>query len=491
MERRSCFDRVDVTVKDPSAAIRVQHDSPTLSRWIPSILAIAILVRTLCTCLIVRNMTNGATDPANCSDDTAASTFDAALPPVEASSSSTSASPPVLAVVVPQVLDRCSVRWRNGELLRAEIIEIRPSRSYLSKMNRKRKCDESSSSSAAMAAAAAVDPSLLTNPDDIDYYVHYVGHDRRLDEWIAYGAIQPGSLQRGGALSTASAVAGGGGGLAEQQPHDLNLLQQHSGLPMRRRSSGALNTASSFDAGGSGGVSSGGGSFHGSDDGVINSGGGGNWHAPDPSYEREHEETTKVKNVERIIMGRHAVQCWYYSQFPEAYHNLPVLYVCEFCLSYMKKLRTYRSHMCTCPVRHPPGRRIYQEGDLSVYEIDGKDNKAFCQKLCLIAKLFLDHKTLYYDVNPFLFYVVCLDDIKGSRMVGYFSKEKVSDQGYNLACILTLPQYQTRGYGKFIIRCVRDGRSDKASYNLQEEPNPPSSTKISHNPFYFLACRTN
>jgi hypothetical protein len=29
--------------------------------------------------------------------------------------------------------------------------------------------------------------------------------------------------------------------------------------------------------------------------------------------------------------------------------------------------------------------------------------------------------------------------------------DQVSEQGYNLACILTLPQYQKAGYGKFII----------------------------------------
>jgi GNAT superfamily N-acetyltransferase len=35
--------------------------------------------------------------------------------------------------------------------------------------------------------------------------------------------------------------------------------------------------------------------------------------------------------------------------------------------------------------------------------------------------------------------------------VGYFSKEKNSEEGYNLACILTLPCYQKKGYGKFLI----------------------------------------
>ena len=33
----------------------------------------------------------------------------------------------------------------------------------------------------------------------------------------------------------------------------------------------------------------------------------------------------------------------------------------------------------------------------------------------------------------------------------YFSKEKQSDEGCNLACILALPPYQRKGYGKFLI----------------------------------------
>eukprot|EP01043_Picozoa_sp_COSAG02_P009450 COSAG02_NODE_321_length_24780_cov_11.623962_4_plen_85_part_00 len=36
-------------------------------------------------------------------------------------------------------------------------------------------------------------------------------------------------------------------------------------------------------------------------------------------------------------------------------------------------------------------------------------------------------------------------------MIGYFSKEKFSADDYNLACILTLPPYQRKGFGKFII----------------------------------------
>ena len=52
--------------------------------------------------------------------------------------------------------------------------------------------------------------------------------------------------------------------------------------------------------------------------------------------------------------------------------------------------------------------------------MDGKTNKIYCQNLCLLAKLFLDHKTLYYDVDPFLFYVVTEVDELGYHAVRIF-----------------------------------------------------------------------
>lgn len=162
---------------------------------------------------------------------------------------------------------------------------------------------------------------------------------------------------------------------------------------------------------------------------------GGNFHghSGDPSlaaYEREHEEATKVKNIDKIVMGEWEVEAWYFSPFPPAYCDIDTLYVCEYCLSYMKHRKTYRRHLENPPPqcgtqRRPPGREIYRQDDISVYEIDGKEEVSYCQKLCLLAKLFLDHKTLYFETSPFLFYAVTKVDEKGSHIVGYFSKEKV------------------------------------------------------------------
>jgi histone acetyltransferase MYST1 len=127
------------------------------------------------------------------------------------------------------------------------------------------------------------------------------------------------------------------------------------------------------------------------------------------------------------------------------------LYVCEFTLNFFPTRAQLLRHLDKVKMRRPPGDEIYRNGDISIFEIDGHREKIFCQNLCFLAKLFLDHKTLYYDVDLFLFYVLCECDERGAHMVGYFSKEKKSEQGYNLACILTLPAYQRKGYGKALI----------------------------------------
>ncbi|XP_058260411.1 histone acetyltransferase KAT7a isoform X1 [Hemibagrus wyckioides] len=155
--------------------------------------------------------------------------------------------------------------------------------------------------------------------------------------------------------------------------------------------------------------------------------------------------------IKTIVFGCYELDTWYHSPYPEEYARLGRLYMCEFCLKYMKSQTILRRHMAKCVWKHPPGDEIYRKGAISVFEVDGKKNKIYCQNLCLLAKLFLDHKTLYYDVEPFLFYVMTEADNTGCHLVGYFSKEKNSFLNYNVSCILTMPQYMRQGYGKMLI----------------------------------------
>uniref|UniRef100_A0A674N8S2 Histone acetyltransferase n=1 Tax=Takifugu rubripes TaxID=31033 RepID=A0A674N8S2_TAKRU len=155
--------------------------------------------------------------------------------------------------------------------------------------------------------------------------------------------------------------------------------------------------------------------------------------------------------IKTILFGRYELDTWYHSPYPEEYARLGRLYICEFCLKYMKSQTILRRHMAKCVWKHPPGDEVYRKGSISVFEVDGKKNKIYCQNLCLLAKLFLDHKTLYYDVEPFLFYVMTEADNTGCHLVGYFSKEKNSFLNYNVSCILTMPQYMRQGFGKMLI----------------------------------------
>ncbi|VDN97153.1 unnamed protein product [Rodentolepis nana] len=153
----------------------------------------------------------------------------------------------------------------------------------------------------------------------------------------------------------------------------------------------------------------------------------------------------------RIQIGKYCIETWYSAPYPSEYARLNLLYVCEYCLKYFKTADVYKRHMAKCQCYYPPGNEIYRCDNISVFEVDGQMSKLYCQQLCILAKLFLDHKTLYYDVEPFLFYVVTIHDPReGYHLVGYFSKEKRS-QKFNLSCIMILPPYQKQAFGRFLI----------------------------------------
>ena len=163
------------------------------------------------------------------------------------------------------------------------------------------------------------------------------------------------------------------------------------------------------------------------------------------------DAVTRMKNVELIELGRHRIRPWYFSPYPQELTSADCIYICEFCLKFLKSRHCLERHLTKCNFKYPPGNEIYRKDSISFFEIDGRKNKNYSQNLCLLAKLFLDHKTLYYDTDPFLFYVMCECDNRGYHIVGYFSKEKESSEDYNVACILTLPPYQRKGYGKLLI----------------------------------------
>jgi len=380
----------------------------------------------------------------------------------------------------PEIGDKCEVVFREIHRLRAEIIERRPlcsSRNENSKSSilvasendqtttntlKKRKRNTKNGKPVTQKELSEKYPT-----EKIEYYIHYDNHDRRLDEWVTADRFFWNTLERNPT-----------GGSHHHGGHPAVGASTHTTAPKtgskvgRRRKSATATTStlaleiSNPDAMPSAAVVA--------ETPTTPRTTGGNWRPTAANglqeLEREHHEITKVKNIDKIYIGGAEVDCWYYSPYPDEYQPSKMLYVCEFTLKYMRKRKTFLKHKSSCPHRTPPGREIYRERGLSVYEIDGKEHRVYCQNLCLLAKLFLDHKTLYYDVDPFYFYIVCSVDDSGAHIVGYFSKEKVSNEGYNLACILTFPQHQQHGYGKFIISLSYELSKREGKVGSPEKP---------------------
>lgn len=262
------------------------------------------------------------------------------------------------------------------------------------------------------------------------YYIHYRELDKRLDEWLSASNVTSKVDKTDRIHRVGSGGSGGSGMLPEDSTQKMTRRQKRQYAEINHLSPSVEDLP-----------------------------------PMDQYLEKEHQEKTKVKNIQVIELGRHEIDTWYFSPYPEPHSSCQKLYICEYTLKYFRKKKTLLRHMAKCPLRCPPGDEIYRSPprpgeyagasytnpQISMFEVDGKKAKVYCQNLCLLSKLFLDHKTLYYDVDPFLFYVLCEVDTDGHHIVGYFSKEKDSAEGNNLACILILPPYQRKGYGRFLI----------------------------------------
>ncbi|KAJ5653647.1 hypothetical protein N7490_000650 [Penicillium lividum] len=138
-------------------------------------------------------------------------------------------------------------------------------------------------------------------------------------------------------------------------------------------------------------------------------------------------EIHRVRNLTRLQMGKYDIEPWYFSPYPDSFSDVDLVYIDEFCLSYFDNQRSFERHRAKCTLVHPPGNEIYRDDNISFFEVDGRRQRTWCRNLCLLSKLFLDHKTLYYDVDPFMFYCMCTRDETGCHL------------------------YQRRGFGRLLI----------------------------------------
>ncbi|KKK16390.1 putative histone acetyltransferase (MysT1) [Aspergillus rambellii] len=163
------------------------------------------------------------------------------------------------------------------------------------------------------------------------------------------------------------------------------------------------------------------------------------------------------RNVKHVVLGNLLFQTWYQSIYPEdlVSKDTDRLYVCRWCFRYSCDVDAHAKHTKGCERQTtPPGTKVYDHGGYSVWEVDGADHKLYAQNLSLFAKLFLDHKSVFFDVASFLYYLLAFTDPKDPNhyhILGFFSKEKLSWDANNLACILIFPPYQHKQLGKLLM----------------------------------------
>lgn len=165
--------------------------------------------------------------------------------------------------------------------------------------------------------------------------------------------------------------------------------------------------------------------------------------------EKLEEEKEKIRNIDSVQVGNFVIDAWYYSPYPVD-KSIKKLYVCEYCMKYFSTLKELRSHYAELFERKPPGREIYRDGNISIFEVKGKKQKMFCQCLSLLGKLFIEHKNSYFDVDSFNYYLLCECDDYGAHLAAFYSVESRMVEN-NLSCIVVLPPYQKKGYGRLLV----------------------------------------
>lgn len=147
---------------------------------------------------------------------------------------------------------------------------------------------------------------------------------------------------------------------------------------------------------------------------------------------------------------------------------LDKLCVCEYCFKYTADAAKMTLHRMVCPLKKPfppLGRLVYSDtkAPYLIKHVRGYTHELFCQNLSLFGKLFLDDKSVYYNVDCFDFYVLYGfdsrdEEISGSvlrknfKPMGFFSHEVNSwDADNNLACICVFPPFQRLHLGQLLI----------------------------------------
>lgn len=181
----------------------------------------------------------------------------------------------------------------------------------------------------------------------------------------------------------------------------------------------------------------------------------------------------ELPNIEKVVFGTNEITTWYgsavyfgkdkkrlgvrsvhekagrsHSGVPPGQIWLDRLYVCDKCFKYTEVKDEFKQHYLSCSVGQI-GKIMYKDEKYTIRKVHGAKHKLYCQCLCLFTKLFLDNKSVFFAVEFFDYYVVF--DNGTNKPLGFFSRELLSWEKNNLACVLVFPPYQRRQLGTLLI----------------------------------------
>ena len=194
-----------------------------------------------------------------------------------------------------------------------------------------------------------------------------------------------------------------------------------------------------------------------------------------------------------VYLDKFVFQSWYftpcgalYPEFSPLNPELHDCYLCPYTWSMFSSQHQLERHVLKAGYNGltiPEAREVYRDDNagISLLEVSGSRSSTFCRNLVLVGKAFLENKLAGHDVHLYYFYVVCLHQnkllaksggvsnncgfpfqipsaeasVSSSKLspmiiAGFFSWEK-GVEAYNLACIVTLPCFQSSGIGSFLI----------------------------------------
>jgi histone acetyltransferase HTATIP len=166
---------------------------------------------------------------------------------------------------------------------------------------------------------------LSFKSDTLQYYVHYDGYNKRLDEWIPFSKIKPNSVEapKIKKKSPATKIS-----LKVLKRKRLSLLDLGKGKAQKQMQIEKTVSAESTDNEETQGFSK-----EKEIEKLRTSG----------SMTQSLTEIARVKNIQKIQFGKHEIETWYFApyfilhffihnRYPEEYASLDLLYICEFCL---------------------------------------------------------------------------------------------------------------------------------------------------------------